>query len=125
MCPFPQAGSVIAEVRRGVRYASRVRSLGHDSDRENLVIYSRLVNQLKNYKEIFIDKSDCKGSSSSTIDSTSHTTMGSIEQQTKSLTLEGKYCAVASLHKADNTIEFLAVSALAFNWADSYDAKAH
>lgn len=51
--------------------------------------------------------------------------MGSIGKPGSSLTLEGKYCAGVSPHKADKTTEFLAVSAVAFNWADSYDAKVH
>jgi hypothetical protein len=51
--------------------------------------------------------------------------MGSIGKPGNSLTLEGKYYTEASLQKADKTIEFLAVSAVAFNWADSYDAKVH
>jgi len=51
--------------------------------------------------------------------------MGSIGKPSNSLTLEGKYYTEASLQKADKTIELLAVSAVAFNWADSYDAKVH
>jgi hypothetical protein len=51
--------------------------------------------------------------------------MGSIRKPGNSLTLEGKYCAGPWPHKADKTTEFLAVSAVAFNWADSYDAKVH
>lgn len=53
--------------------------------------------------------------------------MGSIGKPGNSLTLEGKYCAGASPQKAELTRrqEFLAVSAVAFNWADSYDAKVH
>jgi hypothetical protein len=51
--------------------------------------------------------------------------MGSIEKPGNSLTMEGRYCAAASSNNADKTAEFLAVSAVVFNWADSYDAKVH
>lgn len=51
--------------------------------------------------------------------------MGSIGKPGNSLTLEGEYCAGAWQHKADVMTEYLAVSAVAFNWADSYDAKVH